>query len=168
MVAVAAFAVGARAQAEDFKQVAISTPADNRPITYTGSLPFGAYDPHGDFTNDKFAKIEHLFLPWEDVDLSFLSIADEYALARGREILITIEPWTWSKELHITPAKLRERMRTGYYNQTTRHICRLVKDYKSKTTIRWAQEMEETNGRFIWAAWQPSHFKAPYRILVVT
>jgi beta-mannanase len=70
--------------------------ADKRPVITDQSVDFGAYDPHGDFSGDKNVKIEHLFLPWEDVDLSTLSIADEYAMQRGRTLLITIEPWSWS------------------------------------------------------------------------
>jgi endoglucanase len=47
-------------------------------------VPFGVYDPHGDFADYPSVKIEHLFMPWEDVDLSTLKAADAYALARGR------------------------------------------------------------------------------------
>ena len=41
---------------------------------------------------DANAKIEHLFLPWEDVDLSTLSMADDYAAQRGRTLLISRTP----------------------------------------------------------------------------
>ncbi len=154
------------AMAQSAIQTALSAPADNRPITYTGSLPFGAYDPPGDFTNDKFARIEHLFLPWEDVDLTFLSSADEYALARGREILITIEPWTWSQDKRIFPKELYTNITTGLFDGTIAEICGTASHYKSKTTIRWAQEMEETNGRFAWSGWKPDAYKDAYRRFV--
>lgn len=154
------------AMAQSATQTALSTPEDNRPITYTGSLPFGAYDPHGDFTYDKFAKIEHLFLPWEDVDLSFLSTADDYAMARGREILITVEPWTWSQDKRIAPKTLYSNIVAGQYDGTIAQICGMAGHYKSKTTIRWAQEMEVTNGRFAWSGWRPSAFKIAYRKFV--
>src|SRR3954468_9935564 len=78
------------------------SPAGTDPVqTNSAASAFGSYDPYGDFTNDKTASIEELFLPWEDVDLSTLPLADAYALQRGRSLLITIEPWTWSKDWRI-------------------------------------------------------------------
>ncbi|MGZ7244466.1 hypothetical protein ACXWOQ_10255, partial [Streptococcus pyogenes] len=71
---------------------------DKRPVITPQSITFGAYDPHGDFTNDPNSRIEHLFLPWEDVDLTSLSAADAYAQERGRELLITVEPWSWARD----------------------------------------------------------------------
>ena len=59
-----------------------------------GTVPFGAYDPGGDFTDDPEPVIEHLFLPWEDVYLPSLNDADAYALERNRALLVTLEPWT--------------------------------------------------------------------------
>ena len=83
-----------------------SNVADKRPILGNGSIDVGTYDPHGDFSSDSNVKFEHLFLPWEDVDLSSLAIADEYALQRGRTLMITIEPWSWSVDWRLTPDQL--------------------------------------------------------------
>src|SRR5260370_42066155 len=74
---------------------------DNRPIAYSGSVAFGAYDPWGDFANDRNVKIEALFLPWQDGDLTTLRAADDCARRRGRSLLISVEPWTWAKTEHI-------------------------------------------------------------------
>src|SRR6516164_3693379 len=79
---------------------------DNRPIVYSNSIDFGAYDPWGDFANDRNVKIEAIFLPWQDVDLTTLRAADGYARERGRTILISVEPWTWSKTDRIRPPAL--------------------------------------------------------------
>src|SRR5215467_4797202 len=68
---------------------------DNRPTVYSHSIAFGAYDPWGDFANDRNVKIEAIFLPWQDVDLTTLRAADGYARERGRSLLISVEPWTW-------------------------------------------------------------------------
>lgn len=144
----------------------INSPVDNRPFIYADSVPFGAYDPPGNFTNDKFPKIEHLFLPWEDVDLSFLYQADSYAQARGRDILVTIEPWTWSQDRRIDPGDLYTNIMNGNYNPTIAQICGILSTYKSKTTVRWAQEMEDPTGRFSWQYWKPAAFKAAYRNFV--
>lgn len=57
-----------------------------------GLIPFGAYDPAGDFANETDFTIEHIFLPWEDVAINSLFDADRYALARDRALLVTLEP----------------------------------------------------------------------------
>lgn len=45
-----------------------------------GELPFGAYNPGGDFSADTALTLEHVFFPWEDVSLASLQDADVYAL----------------------------------------------------------------------------------------
>ncbi len=86
------------------------TMIDKRPIMHPGGTKFGAYDPHGDFGAQSDVTTEALFLPWEDVDLASLRTADEYALQRKRNLLITIEPWSWSLDWKLTPTQLRDRM----------------------------------------------------------
>lgn len=140
--------------------------ADNRPAPIAGGLLFGAYDPQGDFTNDPNSVIEHLFLPWEDVDLTSLAAADAYAQERGRTLLVTIEPWTWSHDRHITPDELREGIASGRYDGNIAAICSILKNFTTPTTVRFAHEMEDTSGRFIWANWKPEDYIAAYRKVV--
>ena len=59
--------------------------------TSSAASAFGSYDPYGDFSADKTASIEELFLPWDDVDLASLPLADAYALQRNRSLLITLD-----------------------------------------------------------------------------
>ena len=127
------------------------------------SVPFGVYDPHGDFADYPSVKIEHLFMPWEDVDLSTLQAADAYALARGRTLLITIEPWSWSEESRLTPDELRRRLLAGRYDDTIKSLSKAISELKSPVTIRWAQEMDDTTGRFIWSGWRPEDYIAAYQ-----
>ncbi len=63
--------------------------------------------PHGDFGAQQSVTTEHLFLPWEDVDLETPRVADAYALARGRNLLITVEPWSWDVDWRLTSDELR-------------------------------------------------------------
>ncbi|MGO7793383.1 glycosyl hydrolase family 5, partial [Rhizobium ruizarguesonis] len=56
---------------------------DKRPVVHAEGIKLGAYDPHGDFGAQANVATEDLFLPWEDVDLETLRVADAYALARG-------------------------------------------------------------------------------------
>lgn len=150
--------------AEDLKP--LNSPPDSRPFIYANSVPFGAYDPPGNFTDDKFPKIEHLFLPWIDVDLTLLKEADSYALTRHRELLITIEPWSWAKNRRIRPDDLYANITNGNYNATINKICGIISNYTSKTTVRWAQEMEDPIGRFSWQYWSPDEYKKAYRHFV--
>ena len=51
-------------------------PAAKRPVLTEKSIAFGVYDPHGDFSGESNVAIEHLFLAWQDVDLSTLPIVE--------------------------------------------------------------------------------------------
>lgn len=131
-----------------------------------GSLPFGVYDPEGRFADDPDVQIEHLFLPWEDVLLESLLDADAYALERGRSVLVTIEPWTWSPSDRNTPEALMEGIESGRYDANVTAICDILSQFKSDVTVRWAQEMEDGSGQFIWANWEPEIYIAAYRRVV--
>ena len=131
-----------------------------------GDLPFGAYDPYGDFSGDAEVEIEHLFLPWEDLLLSSLLDADEYALARDRALLVTIEPWTWSRDERNTPQYLRAGIAEGLYDENMRSICTALGTMNSPITVRWAHEMDDSSGQFIWAGWEPDTYIAAYRRMI--
>jgi endoglucanase len=133
-----------------------------------GNIPFGVYDPNGAFTNDKQVVIEHLFLPWEDVSLESLYDADAYALERKREVLVTIEPWTWSRDARNTSQILINGIRTGEYDKNMLAICNILNDFKSPVTVRWAQEMDDASGQFIWANWEPSIYVNAFRRVIDT
>lgn len=136
---------------------------DKRPVIHPDGPRLGVYDPWGDFRNEKGVATEHLFLPWEDVELSTLPAADAYALARGRHILITIEPWSWAKEWNVSRAELRDLILSGKRDENMRAILKVVANFKSPVTIRWGQEMENPFGRFTWANWRPQDFIAAFR-----
>jgi endoglucanase len=131
-----------------------------------GELPFGIYDPDGDFSDDPEITVEHLFLPWEDVYLPSLVEADSYALERGRSVLVTIEPWTWSRSERNTAERLQQGISTGEYDRYMSSICAVLNLFESPVTVRWAQEMEDESGQFIWAAWEPDAYIAAYRHMV--
>ncbi|WP_414900422.1 glycoside hydrolase family 26 protein [Rhizobium cremeum] len=136
---------------------------DKRPIVHEGGIRFGAYDPHGDFSSQKNASTEGLFLPWEDVDLDSLKLADTYALERNRNLLITIEPWSWDVGWRLTSDQLRQKVMRGDYDVNMRTISALIGQMKSPVIVRWAQEMEDTSGRFSWAGWAPQDYITAYR-----
>ena len=131
-----------------------------------GELPFGVYDPDGRFSEDPNVQIEHLFLPWEDVHLPSLHDADAYAAERNRAVLVTIEPWTWTRDERNTPAHLIEGIANGQYDGNMRAICSVLSEFQSPVTIRWAQEMEDESGQFIWANWNAQTYIRAYRRVV--
>lgn len=139
---------------------------DKRPVLDGTSIALGAYDPHGDFGSDTNVSIEHLFLPWEDVDLSTLVLADQYARERGRSLMVTVEPWSWSVDSRVAPDELLAGILAGRYDANIEAVCAAAADLTSPVTIRWGQEMDETDGQFSWAQWAPQSFIAAYQRFV--
>jgi len=131
-----------------------------------GETPFGVYDPEGQFSDDDDVQIEHLFLPWEDVFLPSLVDADVYALARERALLVTIEPWTWTRSERNTPARLKAGLQSGDYDQYMQAICSVLGTLNSPVTVRWAQEMDDQSTQFIWAGWEPGTYIEAYKRMV--
>lgn len=131
-----------------------------------GDLTFGVYDPEGVFSEDYDVSIEHLFLPWEDVFLPSLLQADAYARSRGRSVLVTIEPWTWNRSERNNPESLIEGITSGEYDQYMAAICSVLNVFESPVTVRWAQEMDDASGQFIWANWEPAQYVSAYQRMV--
>jgi endoglucanase len=131
-----------------------------------GDLPFGAYDPEAYFAADPQLTIEHVFLPWEDVNLTTLLDADLYALERNRALLITIEPWTWTRDERNTAEFLWNGIQEGYYDANMRGVCSVIATLQSPVSVRWGHEMETTDGQFIWADWEPASYITAYRRMI--
>ncbi|MDV7270010.1 glycosyl hydrolase [Thioclava sp. A2] len=131
-----------------------------------GTLPFGVYDPDGDFSGDRQVVIEHLFLPWEDVYLPSLNDADAYAMERERALLVTLEPWTWSRSERNTAQYLRRGIENGTYDANMKAVCDVLATLKSQVTLRFAHEMDDRSGQFIWAGWEPRTYINAYRHMI--
>lgn len=141
----------------------MATPAFAAP---PGPLPFGAYDPAGEFGADTEVSIEHVFLPWEDVSLDSLYQADQYALDRKRALLITIEPWTWTRDERNTADFLFNGISEGYYDSNMRNICQVIGTLQSPISVRWGHEMETKDGQFIWSAWRPENYVTSFKRMI--
>lgn len=131
-----------------------------------GPLPFGVYDPSGDFSDAGGVTIEHVFLPWEDVALASLTDADAYAFARHRALLVTLEPWTWNQSERNSAQALRQGIADGDYDANVTAICAVLGQMKSPVTLRWGHEMESKTSRFIWSDWAPRDFIHAFRHMV--
>lgn len=154
---IAAFAAGITAAAMNIASVQAAPP---------GELPFGVYDPDGDFASDGEVVIEELFLPWEDVYLQALYDADEYAQERNRSLLVTVEPWTWSRSERNTARYLQQGIENGTYDPNMKAICDIFATLKSPVTLRWAHEMEDKSGQFIWADWEPETYISAFHRMI--
>ena len=132
-----------------------------------GPLPYGSYDPGGYYEQPSAeVTIEHIFLPWEDVSLDSLAAADRYALERNRALMITIEPWTWSRDERNTPDYLRNGIASGQYDANMRAVCEVIGTLQSPVSVRWGQEMDYEDGQFIWSGWAPEDYISAYRRMI--
>lgn len=140
-VAVLPTALGSFAEGQPLAMTTSSiAPPTKMPVVTKESITFGAYDPHGDLGASPNSKIEHLFLPWEDVDLRTLALADDYAQARGRTLLISVEPWTWSTGSRQTSQELLHSILNGSRDANMAAVCSTAAKLKSPVIIRWGQE----------------------------
>lgn len=131
-----------------------------------GPMPFGVYDPGGDFRSDPEVAIEHLFLPWEDIYLPSLADADAYAVERNRAVLVTLEPWTWTVSERNTAQSLQLGIAEGAYDANVSSICGRLGDFTSPVTLRWGHEMDDDNGQFLWAGWDPATYVSSFRRVI--
>jgi endoglucanase len=136
---------------------------DKRPVYHPDGTKFGVYDPFGDFRDDTHVVTEHVFLSWIDVDLSVLSAADDYASARGRALLFTVEPWSWDLNWNVTSDTLRRRILSGTYDANMKAVAEAMVGFKSPVTIRWGHEMDNPYGRFTWSLWPAKSYINAFR-----
>jgi endoglucanase len=136
------------------------------PVPQADGPIYGVYDPSSDFRDAPYVGIEHFFLPWHGADLAWLRDVDTYATERGRTVLVTLEPFSWTADTQEAPATLRADILAGEYDPTIDQICRIIGEMQSPVWVRWGHEMEGLSGRYPWAGWRPDHFVAAYRHVV--
>lgn len=134
--------------------------------TNSAGAEMGVYDPHAAYSDDSNIGIESIYLPWEDVDLASLSNAKNYAQERGRKLVVTIEPWSWSREPRISRDELRSGILEGRYDANMARICALIGSFDEPVVVRWAHEMEDTTSPYPWANWAPEDYITAYRRMV--
>jgi beta-mannanase len=130
------------------------------------SVAIGVYDPHGAFKTTHGIAIEHVFIPWENVDVSSLKLVEQYAHSRGRRLMVTVEPWSWSSPVQMAPDQLRKNISEGHYDQTIDAICSQIADSKTPPLVRWGHEMDLSSGRYPWSNWKPADYIGAFRHVV--
>jgi endoglucanase len=156
-------ALGSTAEAESLvTRTSLTDKPDNR-------TRLGAYDPYGTFANDPRIGIEHVYIPWQDVNLASLNAADRYARERARSLLITVEPWTWSRASKLlSPMDLHNGIMAGQYDLAILALCKTATSLESEVTIRWGHEMDLQSAPYPWSRWRPAEYIDAYRHFVST
>ena len=134
--------------------------------TAAANPTFGVYDPGGAFADAKGIGIEHVYMPWSDIDLKSLREADNYAAERGRKLLVTMEPWSWGDSWSLSNDQLRDKILAGDYDNQIKSLCGTIADFKTPVTIRWGHEMEANTERYAWTKWSPQDYVKAYRHFV--
>jgi beta-mannanase len=62
--------------------------------------------------------------------------------------------------------ELLEGIKAGTYDTNIATVCSSISRLQSPISIRWAQEMEDAVGKFIWAVWTPEDYISAYRHFV--
>lgn len=129
-------------------------------------MAVGAYDPHGILGKTRGLSVEHVYLPWRDVDLSSLIDASKYAEKQNRKLLITVEPWTWSFSRKLGGAELHRTIMSGQSDGLITSICKSIGQLPNAMMVRFGQEMDLKNDRYPWSNWTPDEFIGAYRHFV--
>jgi beta-mannanase len=136
------------------------------PRTTEPKVTLGVYDPHGTFGDSTEVAIEHIFMPWKEVDWETLRAADQYAASRGRELLISVEPWSWSGKNSLRKETLAEAIALGEFDPEIDSFCQAAGSLASRVTIRWGHEMDDTADRYTWSGLSPESYVNAYRYFV--
>ncbi len=55
---------------------------------------------------------------------------------------------------------------SGEYDGNMRTICEVLGQVKSPVTLRWAHEMDDRSGQFIWSGWNPKDYINAYHRVI--
>ncbi len=165
---IAAAAVLLSAEAALAQMATQAQPDSSSVASQAGASPkikLGVFDPGAAFGKADL-QIEHIFMPWAGVDLKSLDAASRYAADRKRELLVTLEPWSWDRSLPDSADDLKRTIIAGRYDPEIRAICGKLGSLGTSTTVRWGHEMDLKNARYPWANWNPGDYVAAYRHFV--
>ena len=121
---------------------------------------YGVYDLNQRFSKAKGVAIEHIFVSWLSTDASdTIRSAFEYANARNRWLMITIEP----AAAEGRRSQLLDDIAAGAYDSTIKSVCRSIGSLQAPMLIRWGHEMETADARYPWSGASGQSYVAAYR-----
>jgi cellulose synthase (UDP-forming) len=127
-----------------------------------GTRPkLGVYDPDQAFSEDDEVAIEHIFVSWTRDEAALIQQSYEYARARDRWLMVTVEPWA-------DPRRSGERtlirdVLAGRYDAEIHRVCRDIAALDAPVFVRWGHEMESDTGRYPWAMTTGKNYVRAYR-----
>jgi endoglucanase len=123
-------------------------------------LKLGAYDPL-DALGRESLSFDHHFVSWLDLDRAAFQTAHKVAAIRGRDLLITVEPFTRSPR-----PTFFQRILAGHYDREINSVCGEIGRFASTVLVRWGHEMDDTSGRYPWAQPDSAGYVKAYRHFV--
>jgi endoglucanase len=126
----------------------------------------GAYDPHHILKDERDISIEHTFVYWQVFDSDQFKTFAANAVQRGRQIMVTIEPWTRAPNWKDGRESLLSDVLNGAFDKEIKSICHAIGTTAAPVTVSWGHEMDEQEGRYPWANHEPETYKSAYRYFV--
>lgn len=151
-------AIPGQAQSAEQAETISAKPSQSR-------LPLGIYDPDKRFKRKKKMSYEHLFVDWTDWHVIWLRKKVRYATRRGREILMTVEPWAEGASSSNGDTLFGDIL-NGDYDTHIASVCAEVALIEGRPLVRWGHEMEEVTGRYPWAREDSAGYIAAFRHFV--
>ena len=136
--------------------------AERRP----SSVTLGVYDPSGSFANAGGVGLEHVYIYWQQIDRRMLRSKMAYARARGRNMLITVEPYTKASDWRSGGNRLFSDITKGGFDRQIADVCGEIAKAGKGTIVRWGHEMEQPQARYPWARNDAKGYKSAYRYFV--
>ena len=138
------------------------------PAARSGPVAFGVYDPHGQYENSFLPDIEHVFVYWQALDTQMLDEKMRLAEARGRALMVTVEPYTEAANWRDGGDRLLGDVARGEYDDRIAAVCGAVSGFSGDLWLRWGHEMEEPSERYPWAGRAAEAYVSAYRHFVET
>ena len=146
----------------------VPAPADESRVATAPSAPIdlGVYDPGSEFAGVGGLGIEHVYVYWQQLDREMLRAKIDYARARGRRMLITVEPYTKASDWRSGGNHLFSDIVAGGFDAEIASVCSEVAEAGEGTIVRWGHEMEQPQARYPWARNDAKGYKSAYRYFV--
>lgn len=129
-------------------------------------VAFGVYDPHDGFAGAREPVIEHIFVFWQALDPRDFRRRLDQARARGRIMMVTVEPFTRAPNWRDGGDRLFQDILRGGFRDEISTICGTLGDFGGRVLVRWGHEMEAVTGRYPWARHDARGYQTAYRHFV--
>ena len=101
-------------------------------------VAFGIYDPNGGFARDDQPAIEHIFVFWQALDLRDFRRRLDQARARGRIMMVTVEPFTRAPNWRDGGDRLFQESCAASSARRFPQSCGAIGDFDGRVLVRWA------------------------------